>query len=147
AGGALDAHRLTDAAAAGDRRGRRHAVVAAADALPDAGAVQLLRPPRAAAVRRRASALSSGSRACQRPDGVFRERALHPGVDTPGSPYLSSALLCRSTLPARTSVYLPSSIAALPLTNRYFTPVAYWCGLSYVALSRYVSGSNTTTSA
>ena len=52
-GGPVDEDRLPDAAAAGHRRGRRHADDAVPDALPDAGAVQLLRPPRAAGRRRR----------------------------------------------------------------------------------------------
>ena len=47
AGSVIDAHRGPDTAAAGHRGGRRHDHDAGPDALPDAGAVQLLRPPRA----------------------------------------------------------------------------------------------------
>jgi len=47
----------------------------------------------------------------------------------------------------RTSFNFPSSITSLPFTKRYFTPVAYWWGLSNVAVSRKVFGSKTTMSA
>jgi hypothetical protein len=54
----------------------------------------------------------------------------------------------RNTRPPSTaSWYFPSFTAAWPLTSTHFTPAAYWCGFSNVAVSRKVSGSNTTTSA
>jgi len=48
---------------------------------------------------------------------------------------------CRSARPARADVGLPSAMAAVPLTYSHFTPGANWCGLSYVAVSRNVFGS------
>src|SRR5579864_7881704 len=57
AGCCFDADRLANPAAPGHCRGRRHDDIAAADALLDAGAVQLLRPPRAAGSHREHGAL------------------------------------------------------------------------------------------
>ncbi len=53
----------------------------------------------------------------------------------------------RSTRPPTSSLYAPSAIATCPFTSTHFTPAAYWCGLSNVAVSRNVFGSNTTRSA
>ena len=56
---AFDADRLADAAAAGHRGGRRHDDHALPDALPDARALQFLRPPRAARRGQRRSTLNA----------------------------------------------------------------------------------------
>src|SRR5947208_2001570 len=48
AGGVLDANRFADATAVGHRRGRQHDLDAVPDAVPDAGAVHVLRAPRSA---------------------------------------------------------------------------------------------------
>src|SRR5262245_9419103 len=62
----------------------------------------------------------------------------------------SAGRLCSwrgSGMPARTPVDLPSRRTWAPLTKRWRTPSAYWCGLSKLALSRNFTGSKTTTSA
>src|SRR5262249_7509286 len=45
-------------------------------------------------------------------------------------------LACRNALPSKPAVYFPPSMAKTPLTKTYRTPVAYWWGLSKVAVSR-----------
>ena len=62
--------------------------------------------------------------------------------------HFSIALLCRSTLPARTSVYFPSSIANLPVDEQILHAGRVLVRLvDRSPVSRNVFGSNTTTSA
>src|SRR5438105_4423915 len=59
AGRPLDPNRRANPAPPRHRRGRRHDHDAALESLPDAGAIQLLRPPRAARERARRCPLAS----------------------------------------------------------------------------------------
>ena len=84
----LDTDRRPDAAAAGHCGGRRHVDDAVIDALPDAGAVQFLRPPRATGRFRRPGSLNErpGSQHCPPP------RTSRPGKCRPlGRPPLQKA--------------------------------------------------------
>src|SRR5215208_5478532 len=53
----------------------------------------------------------------------------------------------RTTRPGVAPVCSPSRSTCVPFTNTCTTPVEYWCGLSNVAWSWTLAGSNTTTSA
>src|SRR5262252_5398928 len=53
----------------------------------------------------------------------------------------------RTTRPGFCPVCSPSFNTPTPFTHTSWTPVAYWCGCSYVAWSAMVLGSKTTMSA
>src|SRR3954468_7946098 len=60
---------------------------------------------------------------------------------------LATGYFRRNTRPGVASVNLPSRRTGTPFTSTSPTPSASFCGSAYVAVSRTVAGSNTTTSA